>query len=244
MGRPASVVEGTHDVAPALSVRRRPTSGRTTVLETAVRTQAPTWDPSAELDRQVQVLVDAGVPALAGLSADELRALTEPLREHLPTRAVGDLPFALVVGRALVPPAALVPLLRLGTQAGCTSMPADDVASFVPREGLVVPDAPLYLLCDVDLGTATLGVPPAGALPRLTAAGRSPLTVEEGLSVVLQRPELLRTVCCFSLLGSRCGDRRVPALWVKRGGQPRLGWCWEGAPHTWLGSASCATRAG
>ena len=90
---------------------------------------------------------------------------------------------------------------------------------------------------------ATLDVPPAVALPRLTAAGRSPLTVEEGLSVVLQRPEVLREVCCFSLLGSRCGDRRVPALWVKRGGQPRLGWCWEGAPHTWLGSASCAARA-
>jgi hypothetical protein len=148
-----------------------------------------------------------------------------------------------VVGRTLVAPGALVPLLRLGSKAGCTSMPVDDVASFVPRAELDVPAAPLYLVRDVDLGTATRDVPPGVALPRITAAGRSPLTLEEGLSVVLQRPEVLREVGCFSVLGSRCGDRRVPALWVKRGGQPRLGWCWEGAPHTWLGSASCATRA-
>ena len=212
--------------------------------ETAVLTvPAPSGDANLELDRQLDVLLAAGVAELSGTSSDELAALAAALRERLPQEASGDVPFVLVVGRPLVAPAALVPLLRLGGKAGFTSMPADEVASFVPREELDVPDAPLYLLHDVDLGRATLDVPPAAALPRLTAAGRSPLTVEEGLSVVLQRPELLREVCCFSLLGSRCGDRRVPALWVKRGGQPRLGWCWEGAPHTWLGSASCGARA-
>ncbi len=203
----------------------------------------PSWDATAELDRQLDVLSAAGVPELAGTTPAALAALAAPLRDRLPHERCGDLPFVLVVGRSLVPPSALVPLLRLGSRTGVTSMTADDVAAFVPREELDVPDAPLYLLHDVDLGRATLDVPPAVALPRLTTAGRSPLTVEEGLSVVLQRPQLLREVCCFSLLGSRCGDRRVPALWVKRGGQPRLGWCWGGAPHSWLGSASCAVRA-
>jgi Family of unknown function (DUF5701) len=216
-----------------LDTAARPTTARSTTA----------WDPALELDRQVQALVDAGVPALAGLSADELAALAAPLRDRLPQTGAGDLPLVLVVGRQLVPPAALVPLLRLRGKAGTTSMSDEDVASFVPRDDVEVPSAPLYLLHDVDLGRATLDVPPAVALPRLVAAGRSPLTVEEGLSVVLQRPEVLREVCCSSLLGSRCGDRRVPALWVKRGGQPRLGWCWEGAPHSWLGSASCAARA-
>jgi NhaA family Na+:H+ antiporter len=46
----------------------------------------------------------------------------------------------------------------------------------------------------------------------------------------------------LSLLGSRAGDRRVPALWLRRG-HPKLGWCWAGNPHTWLGSASCGGRA-
>jgi hypothetical protein len=52
---------------------------------------------------------------------------------------------------------------------------------------------------------------------------------------------VLKTANAFSLLGSRRGDRRVPALWLS-GGRPRLGWCWAGAPHFWLGSASCAER--
>ncbi|MGQ0669203.1 MAG: DUF5701 family protein [Actinomycetota bacterium] len=25
---------------------------------------------------------------------------------------------------------------------------------------------------------------------------------------------------------------------------PRLGWCWAGNPHTWLGSASCGAGVG
>ena len=37
------------------------------------------------------------------------------------------------------------------------------------------------------------------------------------------------------------GDKRVPALWVSAR-RPRLGWCFQGAPHTWLGSASCGGR--
>jgi Family of unknown function (DUF5701) len=47
----------------------------------------------------------------------------------------------------------------------------------------------------------------------------------------------------FSLAGSRCGDRRVTALWISQN-RPKLGWCWAGNPHTWLGTASCADRTG
>ena len=213
------------------------------VVDTAARPVAASTGAASAFDRQVSTLLACGVAALAGLTEQQLVDLAEPLRAHVPPDGGGDLPFVLVVGRALVHPAELVPRLQLRGKEGFTSLDADDIASVVPRADVTVPDAPLWLLVDVDLGTATLDVPPAMALPRLTAAGRSPLTLEEGLAVVLQEPELLRTVGCFSVLGSRCGDRRVPALWVKRGGQPRLGWCWEGAPHTWLGSASCAARA-
>jgi hypothetical protein len=80
-------------------------------------------------------------------------------------------------------------------------------------------------------------------LPRLTAASRSPLTIAEGLAVLVSDPGVLRARNCFSLLGSRAGDKRVPALWVSAR-RPRLGWCYQGAPHTWLGSASCAGRLG
>jgi Family of unknown function (DUF5701) len=119
-----------------------------------------------------------------------------------------------------------------------TTMEADDIARFAPTVEL--PPGP-YVLEDVDTGGAYLDVTPDDALPRILAAGRSPLTVEEGLALLERDPDLLRTHNAFSLLASRCGDRRVPALWTSKG-RSRLGWCWAGNPHTWLGSASCGRR--
>ncbi len=82
---------------------------------------------------------------------------------------------------------------------------------------------------------------PDDALVRILERGRLPLTIDEGIAVLAQCHDVLKTENAFSLLGSRRGDRRVPALWLS-GGRPRLGWCWAGAPHSWLGSASCAKR--
>ena len=106
---------------------------------------------------------------------------------------------------------------------------------------LEIPEAASYTLRDVDLGAEFFDVTPEDALPEILARGRSPLTIEEGLAVLTQFPDVLKTKNAFSLLGSRRGDRRVPALWVSRG-KPRLGWCWAGAPHSWLGAASCRDR--
>jgi len=145
----------------------------------------------------------------------------------------------------VVPDLPAVPVLESvhGTGgAGFTTMEPDDLARFRPLPGLRVPLAP-YLLLDVDLGADTLNRTPADVLPALTAAGRSPLTIAEGLAVLVSDHGVLRSRNCFSLLGSRAGDKRVPALWVSAR-RPRLGWCYQGAPHTWLGSASCATRRG
>jgi hypothetical protein len=119
-------------------------------------------------------------------------------------------------------------------------MADDDLARFHPLPDLDVPGAP-YLMVDVDTGADTLNLPPAEALPRIAEAGRSPLTLAEGLAVLVSHPGVLRSRNCFSLLGSRAGDKRVPALWVS-GRRPRLGWCYQGAPHSWLGSASCGAR--
>lgn len=104
-----------------------------------------------------------------------------------------------------------------------------------------MPDAPAYRLVGFDPGAEYFDVPPDDAPSQILARGRSPLTIEEGIAVLLQQPDVLRTANAFSLLGSRRRDRRVPALWTSDG-RPRLGWCWAGAPHSWLGSASRAER--
>ena len=129
-------------------------------------------------------------------------------------------------------------MARLG---GFVGMDPTTPADYAPIPELDVPDAPAYVLRDVDLGAEFFDVTPDDALQLISGRGRSPLTILEGVAVLACFPNILAEQNAFSLLGSRRGDRRVPALWLS-GGRPRLGWCWAGAPHSWLGSASCAER--
>lgn len=129
---------------------------------------------------------------------------------------------------------------RQGTKAGYVDLNPLVPADFRPTVEL--PDSD-YWLQDVDLGHELLGIAPAAALVRIQEAGRSPLTMEEGIALLLAHPGVLRTANCYQMLGSSAGDKRVPSLWVAKDGRPRLGWCWLGNPHSWLGAASCARRA-
>ena len=209
----------------------------TTLPVAACRTEA-----EFEFDRQIDALVMTGLPEELELAEQCFRASVEPLRDQLPTPAPDGtgIPFVLVVPHLPVVP--VLEALHSVGGSGFTTMADDDLARFRPLPDLQVPAGP-YLLLDVDAGADTLNLPPAEVLPRMTAAGRSPLTIAEGLAVLVSDPGVLRGRNCFSLLGSRAGDKRVPALWVSAR-RPRLGWCYQGAPHTWLGSASCAGRLG
>jgi hypothetical protein len=209
---------------------------------TALPVAACPTETELEFDRQVDALVLTGLPELLELRETCFRASLEPLRDLLPPpgdEGEGDrIPFVVVVpGLPVVP--VLESVHTLGG-AGFTTMDGDDLAGFRPLPELEVPLSP-YLLLDVDPGADTLNLPPAAVLPHMTVAGRSPLTIAEGVAVLVSDPGVLRSRNCFSLLGSRAGDKRVPALWVSAR-RPRLGWCYQGAPHTWLGSASCAGR--
>jgi hypothetical protein len=155
--------------------------------------------------------------------------------------AGGRIPFLLVVAGRLAPPDQAIGLVTLGAREGFTDMPADDLDRFRPIDGLELPVGSAWLITDVDPGGEFRNVTPDEALESIRRDGRSPLTIDEGLALVTQVPEVLEERNAFSMLGSRCGDRRVTAIWISRG-RPRLGWCWAGNPHTWLGSASCEGR--
>ena len=202
----------------------------------------------AEFDRQVQNLIDKGYPAIAGLSASELRdscqALHASCAELAGERATADrVPFVLVVKQELVSLAQAMAQTELRGKAGFIDFKPGGLERFAPLDELRVPAGALYLLVDVDTGTESLNMTPDDALLLIRRQGRTPLTLEEGIALITHFPDRLRKNRCFSLLGSRSDDRRVPALWISQG-RPKLGWCWAGNPHTWLGSASCGGRRG
>ena len=190
-----------------------------------------------ELRRQTDLLVRKGYPALAGITEEKFRALIAPLELGLPV----ETPSILVVTGMLVPVTQLVGRTALNDKRGFTTMEVEDILKFRPSADVAVPDVAVYLITDVDTGGETLNVRPDEARPLILAAHRTPLTLEEGLAVVTHHPEWLLTRNCFEMLGSSASDRRVTGMWVSKGA-PRLGWCWLGNPHTWLGAASAARR--
>jgi hypothetical protein len=209
------------------------------------------WTPDAEFDRQRDALLDAGYPDLLGIPREQLEALIEPLRALVtgalrsraapPTRST--VPFLLVVSGRLARAEDLVPGMRRGPRAGVLdpNHGAEGLAPYRPVPGLTIPPAPVYAVLEVDRGEEFRGVAPEAALEQIVSRGRSPLTIHEGIALVTLHPEVLEKNCCFMLAGSSRGDRRVPAIWIS-GSAAKLGWCWAGNPHSWLGTASAAGR--
>lgn len=205
-----------------------------------------------QFQQQVDRLVELGYPGLAGLDEPTFRSLLEPLAE--PAAGVAqehDVPFVVVVTRELARPEDTVPLLRLagGDKPGVVDRnhAEGDLATYqpLPELGLEELDGGrpprAYLLTGVQRGEEFCNVRPEDALPVIRDRGRSPLTIDEGIALVTHAPHLLEKNKCFMLSGSRRNDRRVPAMWISENA-PKLGWCWDGNPHSWLGVASAACR--
>ncbi|HEY0168911.1 MAG TPA: DUF5701 family protein [Jatrophihabitans sp.] len=200
------------------------------------------------LSEQVERLVAAGVHDLAGMSAGELRAAAPE------DAAAGSL---LVIHPARVPASALAPLLSRDGHGGFVVSDMQDVDDFTAIELSTPPAGALYLVRGLDRGDGMRNWSPDEALPAIAAAGSSPLTLVEGLHWLLQQPGILERNCCFMTVGSRLRrpngslDARTPAIWISNGtgrdgrerrNAPKVGWCWAGNRHTWLGFASASER--
>ncbi len=198
--------------------------------------------PTAQAER----LVALGVHEIAGLSPAELR-----------DAAAGAGGALLVVSPGLAPVSALAPLLAHHGRSGFVVPDMTDVDAFGPLDGVPVPDGPAYLVEDLQRGDEMANWSADEALPAITAAGRTPLTLGEGVHWLLQCPGVLERNRCFMTIGSRLRrpsgalDARTPALWISNGtgrdgrerrDAPKVGWCWAGNRHTWLGFASARRR--
>ncbi len=204
----------------------------------------------SELERQLENLIAKRYPDAAGLEPAAFRRQVEPLQEVAARLPVSEpdleqesFPFVIVVSRELVGSEASIGLVERHGKTAATMLDGDDFERFRPIERISLPEGSAYLVVNVSTGRDMLNVTPDDALETIERQGRSPLTLDEGIALVTQFPEAVAKNGGFSLPGSRRGDRRVTALWISKG-RPKLGWCWAGNPHTWLGSASCAQRIG
>ncbi|GAA3373189.1 DUF5701 family protein [Streptomyces racemochromogenes] len=198
------------------------------------------------LSVQAERLIELGVPAIAGISAAELRAFA----------GSGGDGALLAVHPDRAPASALAPLLRREGKSGFVVADMHDVDRFAPHR-VELPDAPLYLVDGLDRGDRMANWSPEEALPALTEEGRTPLLLTEGVAWILQQPAVLDRNHCFMTIGSRLikangsADARTPAIWISNGtgrdgrerrNAPKVGWCWWNNRHTWLGFASAADR--
>lgn len=197
----------------------------------------------AEFDKQIQQLIDKGYP-----STEHLQALKEKLifvTESAIDFERGHLPFVIVIKHTVVQTTTAMSKIEKEGKYGITKLDPLQPTDFQVIQEEKIPDTTAYLLTDIDRGQEYLNVTPHVALQLISKKDRHPLTIDEGVAIVTHYPEFLTKNNCFSLLASRhSGDKRVPALWINGQKHPNLGWCWEGNPHTWLGSASCKKRLG
>ncbi|KZF08908.1 MAG: DUF5701 family protein [Rhodococcus sp. (in: high G+C Gram-positive bacteria)] len=197
------------------------------------------------LGKQAERLIELGVHSLAGITDAQLHdAVTDATDDSL-----------LVLSG--VDPSALAPMLASSGKRGFVVSDMPDVDRFTPIESLTIPASPAYLVHGPRRGDEMENWSPDEALPAILAAGRTPLTLLEGMHWLLQVPEVLERGHCFMTIGSRLRkpngtlDTRTPAVWISNGtgrdgkdnrNAPKVGWCWAGNRHTWLGFASAAHR--
>ena len=212
-------------------------------------TSAPTLlPPLPSLAEQVDRLAALGLAGAAGVPPEVLRDAVGRL---------GRTAGLLVAHPDRVPPSVLTPLLRLGNRPGFVVEDMTDVDAFAPIPGAEPPSSAFFLVTDVRRGDEMANWSPDEALPAITGAGRTPLTLAEGIHWALQVPDVLDRNHCYMTIGSRLRkpngrlDARTPALWISNGtgrdgkdrrNAPKVGWCWAGNRHTWLGFASADAR--
>lgn len=209
-------------------------------------------DLTAEFDRQVATLKEKGYPTITKLPDDSFHRQLEILRSRLPKSIgtpydteQGSIPLVLVVKTTPESTEQAMAATKKDGHAGITKLFPHSPTDFKTMPEVIMPSSDVYVLVDVDRGRESINLPPSQALRLIKESSRSPLTIDEGIAIVTQFPEFLKKNNCFSLLASRLEKgQAVPAIWINGQRQPNLGWCWDGNPHTWLGSASAGSRIG
>ncbi|MBI2633325.1 MAG: hypothetical protein HYW78_02955 [Parcubacteria group bacterium] len=196
-----------------------------------------------EFNRQVDILVNKGFPALTKRKEQEFRAIFTPLRKHLFKLSrekfpEGHIPFIIVPSEKLLSLQKKVSLMEVEGEKGYTVL---DLSELKTAEGVEIPESLVYLTVDVENGKAMLGKSPNKSVEHFREEYRFSLTVEEGVAFILYYPEILKDHN-IDLPGSRFGDGKAADLWLIVGGRLGLDWHWANYSDAKWGSASCGRR--
>jgi hypothetical protein len=121
------------------------------------------------------------------------------------------------------PASQLVPLIGHNGKHGFLVVDMPDVDDFAPIASVRLRAGPLYLINRLDRCDHMANWSPDEALPAITAAGRTPLSLSEGIHWLMHQPEMLQRNHCFMTIGSRLPkpngslNARTPALWINNG---------------------------
>jgi len=201
---------------------------------------SPTLDCLEKLfQTQIQNLISRRYPDAAGMSDEEFLSHVSPLKHKLAIskRLIGlGLHFVVVIPESFVSIPKQISLLNSGIEPLANSSSS---AYKWDLSGLKTPRTP-YLAIDVQTESGIQSGSPRQSLRRLQRAGRSGLTVAEGIAVVLHFPNML-VRSCIDLLGSRSMED-FPYLCRRINGQAQLGFGdADDGDARWV-AASCYAR--
>lgn len=198
--------------------------------KTRLTSEAKNRERLDAFDQQVKTLLDKGYPEAAGMEKDQFLGYVNPLRDKF---EIGDL---IVIPERLVSIPKQMSMVKLNGKTGYTYL---NLGVLTQADGVETPNAP-YLIRDVENGAAMRNTSPDNCVKQFKKQGRFGLTTEEGIAIVIHKPETLSDHY-IDLPGSRYGSDDVPSLWLYDG-RPGLGCGWADGARSWWGSASCGSR--
>lgn len=181
-------------------------------------------------DQQVKTLLDKGYPEAAGMEKDQFLGYVNPLRDKF---EIGDL---IVIPERIVSIPKQMSMVKLNGKTGYTCL---NLGVLTQADGVETPNAP-YLTRDVENGAAMRNTSPNNCVKQFKKQGRFWFTAEEGIAIVIHKPETLNDHY-IDLPGSRYDSDCVPSLWLYDG-RPRLDYGRAAYANLEWGSASCGSR--
>ncbi|SCC91748.1 conserved hypothetical protein [Thiomonas sp. X19] len=150
--------------------------------------------PHPIFTQQIDTLIRLRYPAMLGMTDRQFDETLAPLGQLIPPdrpepdAAQGRVPFVLVINTPATSSAQMLDLVKRQGKQAIEKLYPKTLNDFSTIAGAGVPEGDAYLLRDIDRGDATRNVTPDAAYALIADAGRSPVTIHEGIALLTHYP--------------------------------------------------------